>query len=182
MNSFPFRRPCDEDSDELSDRDVNKLLIVTQQPSQRAPKHEGYDRTGDWTTRVKMTQDLVQAINDGLHYYEEDLWVTTDTHRGSSDSYKTVNVVSQEVFEKLAPPAPKKQNPEVPPPPPPIVRAACYIFGTVYSIKRTAWHYIAFLTHSFAIFYDNIVNKHSFIAFVLLIHQRIVLVHILSDR
>lgn len=68
----------EEDSDELSDRDVNKLLIVTQAPSTRAPKHEGYDRTGDWTTRVKMTQELEQAINDGLYYYEEDLWVTND--------------------------------------------------------------------------------------------------------
>lgn len=72
-----FHRSEDE-SDELSDRDVNKLLIVTQAPSCRAPKHEGYDRTGDWTTRVKMTQELEQAINDGLYYYEEDLWITHD--------------------------------------------------------------------------------------------------------
>ncbi|XP_017770596.1 PREDICTED: la-related protein 1 isoform X2 [Nicrophorus vespilloides] len=62
----------EDDSDELSDRDVNKLLIVTQALPGRAPKH---DRTGDWTTRVKMTQELEQAINDGLYYYEEDLWV-----------------------------------------------------------------------------------------------------------
>lgn len=41
--------------------------------SSRIPKHEGHDRTGDWTTRVKMTQELVQLINDGLHYYEEEL-------------------------------------------------------------------------------------------------------------
>lgn len=34
-------------------------------------------------------------------------------------SYKTVNIISQEVFEKIAPRAPRKQNPEVPPPPPP---------------------------------------------------------------
>lgn len=107
----------EDETDELSDRDVNKLLIVTQ--STRAPKHEGYDRTGDWTTRVKMSQELVQAINDGLYYYEEDLWTAYDYDRSASGSYKTVNVVSQEVFEKLAPPAPKKQNPEVPPPPPP---------------------------------------------------------------
>jgi hypothetical protein len=46
---------------------------VTQTPS-RPPKHEGYDRTGDKTTRVKITQELEQAINDGLYYYEEDLW------------------------------------------------------------------------------------------------------------
>lgn len=108
----------EDETDELSDRDVNKLLIVTQATT-RAPKHEGYDRTGDWTTRVKMSQELVQAINDGLYYYEEDLWVALDHDRPASGSYKTVTVVSQEVFEKLAPPAPKKQNPEVPPPPPP---------------------------------------------------------------
>ncbi|XP_049817917.1 la-related protein 1-like isoform X2 [Aethina tumida] len=115
----------EDDSDELSDRDVNKLLIVTQAPSFRVPKHEGYDRTGDWTTRVKMTQDLEQAINDGLFYYEEDLWIESDDHRsGSYGSYKTVNVISQEDFQKMAPPAPKKQNPEVPPAPPPVIDTA----------------------------------------------------------
>lgn len=47
---------------------------MTQTTTSRIPKHEGHDRTGDWTTRVKMSQDLEQAINDGLYYYEEDLW------------------------------------------------------------------------------------------------------------
>lgn len=75
---FFFFRSAEEDSDELSDRDVNKLLIVTQAPSSRAQKHDGHDRTGDWTTRVKMSQNLEQAINDGLYYYEEDLWLETD--------------------------------------------------------------------------------------------------------
>lgn len=63
----------------MSDGDVNKLLIFTQTTvpitTTRIPKHEGHDRTGDWTTRVKMTQVLEQAINDGLYYYEEDLRV-----------------------------------------------------------------------------------------------------------
>lgn len=72
MISFSSRLSGDE-SDELSDREINKLLIVTQSSS-RPLKHEGYDRTGDWTTRVKMSQDIEQAINDGLYYYEEDLW------------------------------------------------------------------------------------------------------------
>jgi la-related protein 1 len=67
-------RSEDDDDYELSDRDINKLLIVTQTSSSRIPKHEGHDRTGDWTTRVKMSQDLEQAISDGLYYYEEDLW------------------------------------------------------------------------------------------------------------
>lgn len=70
----------DDDDYELSDGDINKILIVTQTtpvvPSaSRVPKHEGHDRTGEWTTRVKMTRDLEQAINDGLYYYEEDLWI-----------------------------------------------------------------------------------------------------------
>lgn len=120
FSNINFIRP-EDDSDELSDRDVNKLLIVTQAPSTRAPKHEGYDRTGDWTTRVKITQELEQAINDGLYYYEEDLWISNDFDRHISGSYKTVNIITQEAFEKIAPRAPKKQNPEVPPPPPPMV-------------------------------------------------------------
>ncbi|XP_063929139.1 la-related protein 1-like isoform X2 [Zophobas morio] len=110
----------EEDSDELSDNDINKLLIVTQTTS-RVPKHDGYDRTGDRTTRVKITQELEQAINDGLYYYEEDLW---HSDRSSVGSYKTVNVITQEAFKKMAPPAPKKQNPEVPPPPPPVVEVS----------------------------------------------------------
>ena len=63
-------------------------MIVTQTidavtVSSRIPKHEGHDRTGDWTSRTKMTQDLGQAINDGLYYYEEDLW-TSSRQRVSS--------------------------------------------------------------------------------------------------
>ncbi|XP_017875883.1 la-related protein 1B isoform X3 [Ceratina calcarata] len=122
-NAFSEWSEDDEDY-ELSDGDVNKLLIFTQTTtpiSTRIPKHEGYDRTGDWTTRVKMTQDLEQAINDGLYYYEEDLWTKDGQRYGSLSSvgsYKTVNVISQEDFEKMAPKAPKKANPEVPPPPP----------------------------------------------------------------
>lgn len=38
-----------------------------------------------------------------------------------NDSYKTVNIISQEKFKIMAPPRPHKQNPEVPPPPPPVV-------------------------------------------------------------
>ncbi|KAJ8923701.1 hypothetical protein NQ315_010282, partial [Exocentrus adspersus] len=124
QNTFSNDWSGEDDSDELSDRDVNKILIVTQTTSSsRAPKHEGYDRTGDWTTRVKITQELEQAISDGLYYYEEDLWTEPDFERGGTGNYKTVNVISQEDFQKMAPPAPKKQNPEVPPPPPPVLDA-----------------------------------------------------------
>lgn len=81
-NFVILNRSEDDDDCELSDGDINKLLIVTQTSaaiSSRIPKHEGHDRTGDWTTRVKMSQELEQAIDDGLFYYEEDLWTEDGT-------------------------------------------------------------------------------------------------------
>lgn len=109
----------EDENDEISDHDINKLLIVTQKTSQpgRAPKHEGHDRTGDWTTRVKMSQDLESVIDLGLQMYEENLWHQPFRNSGH---YKTVNVITQEDFEKLVPQASRKvNNPEQPPPPPP---------------------------------------------------------------
>ena len=38
-----------------------------------------YDRTGDHKSRVKMSQDLASAINDGLYDYEDELWDQSDT-------------------------------------------------------------------------------------------------------
>lgn len=109
-----------EDEDELPDNEINKLLIVTQASSHmpaRYSKHEGYDRTGDYTSRVKMSQDLEHAINDGLFYYEDELqshgWIP------NSGSYKTVNVITQEAFDKMASKsAQKSTNPDFPPRPP----------------------------------------------------------------
>ena len=49
-----------------------------------------YDRTGDHTSRVKMTQDIVKAINDGLYYYEEDLWEPSEDEEWVS-SQLTIN-------------------------------------------------------------------------------------------
>ena len=62
--SFSSRNDSDSDCDELSDGEISKLLIVTQTPV-RPKKHEGFDRTGDFSSRVKMSQDLAQVINDG---------------------------------------------------------------------------------------------------------------------
>lgn len=115
VNHFTDIGSDDESDYELSDGDINKILIVTQ-VRHRAPKHEGYDRTGDWTTRTKITQDLEQVINDGLTNYEEDLWIVDER---PPSSYKTVTVITQEDFEKINPKTPRKVNPEVPPPPPP---------------------------------------------------------------
>ncbi|XP_065372023.1 la-related protein 1 isoform X2 [Calliphora vicina] len=114
VNNFTDHYSDDDESDyEFADRDINKLLIVSQ--VQRAPKHEGYDRTADYTSRTKITQDLENVINDGLVNYEEDLWVT-------GNNYRTVNVISQEDFEKLSSsqkPHYQQRHPQQPPPPPP---------------------------------------------------------------
>lgn len=116
VNNFTDNFSDDESSDyELSDRDINKILIVTQ-VNHRAPKHEGYNRTGDFTSRTKITQDLEQVINDGLYNYEDEIWTSIVP---VSNSYKTVNVITQADFEKLAPKINKRTNPDVPPPPPP---------------------------------------------------------------
>lgn len=98
-----FSELSEDESDwELSDRDINKILIVTQKT--RPPKHEGHDRTGDWTTRTKMTQDLEKVINDGLQNYEKNL----SGNRPSQ--HKTVNVISQEEFDKISLKQPSKQS------------------------------------------------------------------------
>lgn len=116
VNHFTDNWSDDEDSDyELSDHEINKLLIVTQLRN-KAPKHEGYDRTGDFTTRAKITQDLEQIINDGLYNYEEDLLMINHPRGGS---YRTVNLISQEEFDKIIPKPAKVVQGAPPPPPPP---------------------------------------------------------------
>lgn len=117
VNNFTEHYSDDDESDyEFADRDINKLLIVSQ--VHRVPKHEGYDRTADFTSRTKITQDLENVINDGLVNYEEDLWITSNT----ANDYRTVNVISQEDFVKLAgnrSQSASQRNQQPPPPPPP---------------------------------------------------------------
>ena len=73
----------DEDNSdyELDDQDVNKILIVTQTPPHMR-KHPSGDRTGNHESRAKLTTDLAKAINDGLYYYEQDLWTGEEQIEG----------------------------------------------------------------------------------------------------
>lgn len=91
-----FRSEDDEsDYDELSDNEINKLLIVTQvtQPN-RTIKHEGYDRTSDIQTRVKISQDLEQEIDLGLQIYEENLWSQQQWVRTACNSnYRRISII-----------------------------------------------------------------------------------------
>ncbi|XP_068627316.1 la-related protein 1-like isoform X1 [Battus philenor] len=110
----------DEESDfEFTDRDVGRLLIVTQTGA-RPLKHDGHDRQGDWTSRTKITQDLEQVITDGLKRYEEDLWNDSEytSSCGSATQYRTVSLISRSQFE-AAVPNERHANPTEPPPPPP---------------------------------------------------------------
>ncbi|KAH6936236.1 hypothetical protein HPB50_015028 [Hyalomma asiaticum] len=115
-----FGKPdLSDDSDyEISDTEVNKILIVTQTPPPPR-KHEGYDRTGEYVSRVKMTQELAQVINDGLYFYEDDLWNRVD--RQEQQMYRTVEVVSEEEFAQRQGPQQRSASSvgQAPPPPPP---------------------------------------------------------------
>merc|ERR1719266_2941228 len=71
-----YSEPGDEESEwEMSDGEINKLLIIT---PQRPKKHDGFDRTANCVSRVKMSQDMASAINDGLYNYEDELWEPSD--------------------------------------------------------------------------------------------------------
>lgn len=68
MILFPM---CRSD-DEVDDEHIQKLMIVTQMPpSSPRTKAASSDRTGNFTTRAKMTVEIAQAINDGLYFYEQ---------------------------------------------------------------------------------------------------------------
>uniref|UniRef100_A0A8D3CK55 HTH La-type RNA-binding domain-containing protein n=2 Tax=Scophthalmus maximus TaxID=52904 RepID=A0A8D3CK55_SCOMX len=89
----------DEDTDgEIDDHDVNKILI--------------------------LTCELVKVINDGLFYYEQDLWDDTyepeyATIKQEVENFKKVHLISREQFDCLTPEPPVDPNQEVPPGPPP---------------------------------------------------------------
>ncbi|XP_074548143.1 la-related protein 1B isoform X4 [Halichoeres trimaculatus] len=113
----------EDDSDyELDDQDVNKILIVTQTPPYLR-KHPGGDRTGNHESRAKLTTDLAKAINDGLYYYEQDLWKGEEQIECSKqevESFKKLNMISQDEFDTLTPKMPVDSNQEVPPLPVPV--------------------------------------------------------------
>lgn len=114
-----FSEPLEEESDcELSDGEINKLLIIT---PHRPKKHEGFDRTADPMSRVKMSQDMASAINDGLYDYEDELWCPSDDEAWieTSSGDKNVSMISREDFDRLKPEeAHHSINPPSPPEPP----------------------------------------------------------------
>uniref|UniRef100_A0A0N5B1D6 La-related protein 1 n=1 Tax=Syphacia muris TaxID=451379 RepID=A0A0N5B1D6_9BILA len=84
--------------DEMSDANVNRLIIVLQTPP--PPSKRQFDRTGDYTTRAKMNQRLNEEVELGLRRYEYELWQNKDVDHAGSQS-KKVETVSQEEFKQL---------------------------------------------------------------------------------
>ncbi|XP_059578051.1 la-related protein 1B isoform X3 [Alligator mississippiensis] len=113
----------DSNSDyEIDDQDVNKILIVTQTPPYMR-KHPGGDRTGNHVSRAKITSELAKVINDGLYYYEQDLWmeqgeINSAAMKQEVENFKKLNLISKEEFDNLAPEPIIDPNQEVPPGPP----------------------------------------------------------------
>lgn len=118
----------EDDSDyEFGDDQVRRIIIVTQSTSLAVGskdriKHEGYDRTAEGETRVKMSQEISKVIDDGLFYYEQDLWENNNRMRAmsnSSSSLTKVGLISQEAFDRLTnkPVVNDKKQVYVPPPP-----------------------------------------------------------------
>uniref|UniRef100_UPI00358FA217 la-related protein 1B-like n=2 Tax=Myxine glutinosa TaxID=7769 RepID=UPI00358FA217 len=113
----------DSDSDyEIADQDVAKILIVTQTPPYLR-RHPGGDRTGARLSRSKLSAELVKVINDGLYYYEQDLWCELNmpeyaTIKQEVENFKKLNLITKEEFQTLAPKPPVDPNQMVPPAPP----------------------------------------------------------------
>ena len=80
---------------------------MTQTPV-RPRKHEGFDRTGDFCSRVKLSQDLAQVINDGLCYYEDHQFDDDEEQETWIDS-KNVSLITQAEFDKLKSPEQTKK-------------------------------------------------------------------------
>uniref|UniRef100_A0A0N4VJW9 La-related protein 1 n=1 Tax=Enterobius vermicularis TaxID=51028 RepID=A0A0N4VJW9_ENTVE len=87
-----------ESADEMSDANVNKLIIVLQTPP--PPTKRQFDRTGDYTSRTKINQILNEEVEMGLRRYEYELWQNKEIdHTGTQ--VKKVETVSQEEFKQL---------------------------------------------------------------------------------
>nr|XP_021147994.1 la-related protein 1B isoform X2 [Columba livia] len=112
----------DSDSEyEIDDQDVNKILIVTQTPPYMR-KHLGGDHTGNHVCHAKITSELAKVINDGLYYYEQDLWTEQSENdtimKQEIENFKKLNLISKEECYNLAPEPIADPTQEVPPGPP----------------------------------------------------------------
>uniref|UniRef100_A0AC35F3E8 HTH La-type RNA-binding domain-containing protein n=1 Tax=Panagrolaimus sp. PS1159 TaxID=55785 RepID=A0AC35F3E8_9BILA len=81
--------------DEMSDANIDQLIIVTPNPAKRQ-----YDRTGDFTKRSDRNQRLNEEMEHGLRRYEEELWCAEAKHEPPSTNSKVATMGEAE-FEKI---------------------------------------------------------------------------------
>ncbi|UJR28203.1 hypothetical protein I4U23_009454 [Adineta vaga] len=90
----------DESDFELDDDDIDKILIITPTPPSNRKQHpKNHDRTGEYTPRARMTAEIAKIIDDGLRWYEEELWHDRPTATTTSANDKTVKLISQEEMD-----------------------------------------------------------------------------------
>ncbi|CAF0761772.1 unnamed protein product [Rotaria sordida] len=89
----------DELDFELDDDDIDKILIITPTPpSNRKQNQKNHDRTGEYTPRARMTAEIAKIIDDGLRWYEEELWHDRPTTTAND---KTVKLISQDEMDSI---------------------------------------------------------------------------------
>jgi len=100
LNLDAHNESNEDDSDfELDDDDIDKILIITPTPPSNRKQHpKTHDRTGEYTPRARMTAEIAKIIDDGLRWYEEELW---HDRPANSSNEKTVKLISQEEMETL---------------------------------------------------------------------------------
>lgn len=120
-NAFSEYLSDDSDS-EIDDDFISNLVIVTpHQPTAAvSKKHPSGDRTGDHLPRPKMNALMAQIISDALYEYEQNAFAENNQAR-VMEEFKTLRVISQEVFDAIKSEGTQQsfQN-QGPPPPPPI--------------------------------------------------------------
>ncbi|VDN60589.1 unnamed protein product, partial [Dracunculus medinensis] len=82
--------------EDISDAVVKKLIVVT--PANLTSTKRQFDRTGDHTSRSKMSHSLSEEIDLGLRRFEDDLWKKSEY---SNVNITKVGTVSEEAFKEL---------------------------------------------------------------------------------
>lgn len=106
-----------DEYDQISDQDLRKVMLITQ-CMKKSTGQDLHDRTGEWTTRVKFTQEMASIIEDGLYQYLQQLLQNNDCDL-TNKQHKTLGYITQEDFNNYTGSPKKDSTYLIPPPPPP---------------------------------------------------------------
>lgn len=123
--------------------------------------------TADYATRSKLTQELAKIIDDGLYYYEQDLWDNNRVRNlsSSTSSLSKIGVIDQETFDKLANRQPSKiVNPVYIPPPPPPSYADSYLEENMVELTKQLEGLISTKTEPKAVPIKNATPRYAIVS------------------